>query len=126
MNGPPNEGNIMMQTPEEIELLEFFECEPVEREYKDGLYVYELMDQNATKLIFSFNTIEGSIQARLLVQGNEVALFSQEGATRIKVENDLSGQYLRCQFDIEATHSDVQVHVKPLISVKWASMLSER
>lgn len=112
-----------MIVPEDLELLEFFESEPIEYAPEDGLYVYEVTDQLGVHLVFSFNDVEGSVQARLLMQGNDVALFSQEGAKKLTIEDDDSGHYIRCQFDIDGASSDAQIQINPYISVKWVTLL---
>ena len=112
-----------MVVPEDLELVEFFEREPSERVPEDGLYIYEVTDQYGVTLIFSFNKVEGSVQVRLSRQGNDVALFSQEGATTLSVEDDASGQYLRCKFDIDGACADAKISISPSISVKWVTLL---
>lgn len=113
----------MMVIPDELELLEFFESEPIDYLPEDGLYVYEFTDQNGVHLIFSFNDVEGSVQARLLIQENNIALFSQEGAEKLTIKNDASGNYLHCQFDIDGASADAQIRISPYISIKWSTLL---
>ncbi len=110
----------MMETPEEFELIGFFESEPVESDPQDGFYVYEFADKNSVNLVFSFNDVESSVQARLLVNGNDIALFSQEGARNLRIEDDASGNYLRCSFN--GSSADAQIRLFPYISVKWVAL----
>jgi len=60
----------------------------------------------------------------LLVKGSDIALFSQEGAKKLKIEDDASGNYLRCSFDIGGSSTDAQIRLSPYISVKWAALKS--
>jgi len=42
----------LIETPEDFELMGFFESEPVETEPQDGFFAYEFTDKNAVKLVF--------------------------------------------------------------------------
>ena len=113
----------MMKFPEDFELLDFFGSEPIECEPQDGLFAYRFADQNGVTLVFSFHWIQASIQAQLLVNGTEIAVFCQEGAKRLSIENDAVGQYLCGYFEIDSTFVDAQIRVSPHISVKWSTLL---
>jgi len=117
----------MLSTPEPIELLTFFQSEPIESQPEDGFYVYQVADPEGITLRFSLNELEGSIQTLLNMHGQKVAQVSQEGATRLTLHEDASGNYLRCDFDQAAmANSRVEVRLKPRIMVDWSTLLNQR
>ncbi len=109
----------MLIIPEDFELLEFFESEPVECE---SSYMYRFTDQNGVTLLFSFNDIESSIQASLSLQDNIIARYSQECAKEMTIENDTSGRYIRCLFEFDDVSSDIKIYVSPFISVQLTAL----
>jgi len=112
----------MLSTPEPIELVTFFESEPIESQPQDGFYVYQVADPEGITLRFSLNELEGSIQTLLNMRGQKVAQVSQEGATRLTLHED---DYLRCDFDQAAmANSRVEVRLRPRIMVDWSTLLN--
>lgn len=111
------------QIPDELSLLDFFEAEPLECDSQDGYWCYEITDDSGTALKTSFNIIEGSFQVILHINAREIIRISQEGAVQLKILEDLSGKILRCEFDYVNANSRVDIKVKPLIDVKWSTLL---
>jgi len=58
----------MQSVPDKLELLTFFEGEPISSRPEDGYFCYKYKDVNDIELFFSFNAAERSIQARLCYQ----------------------------------------------------------
>ena len=105
------------ETPDDLELLEFFESEPIESEHSDGFWCYEHTDGDGVTLRLSCNALAKSVQTDLLVGGREVASVVHEGAEVMKIENGV----LQCSFVIgELTQLELQV--RPNVAVKWSSL----
>jgi hypothetical protein len=112
-------------TPDELSLLEFFESEPITRISEDGYFCYQASDHLGITLFFSFNIFETSVQVRLVFNGEDIALFSSERAKKITLENDKSGHYLTCEFDLKDSLSKLELRLKPFISVRYFSIRIE-
>ncbi len=83
--------------PTELELLEFFLVEP---EKQGAIYFYDISDSRGVNLIFSFDTIMGSIQSMIKIKGVEVATVIMEDVERIWIDdNDAAKPYLRAEFN---------------------------
>jgi hypothetical protein len=111
------------QVPDELTLLNFFKAEPIEAEPKDGYWCYEVTDDSNTALKVSFNTIEESFQLLLLINNREVIRISQEGAIQLEILENLTNKILRCEFKYVNAYSKVEIKIKPLINVKWSTLL---
>jgi len=71
------------ETPEAIELLEFFESEPVEAIPSDGYWCYEFIDVNNLGIRVSCHALAKSVQTVLLVDGREIETVVHEGAEKM-------------------------------------------
>ena len=112
----------MLTVPDEVDLLTFFESEPKESKPEDGYFCYWLADDRGIELYFSFHVIEGSIQARLLRSGCEIAVISEECAEKITIEKDGAGKYLACIFKLGQAESKAEIHVRPSIKIRWHTL----
>ena len=114
----------MLTVPDDTDLIGFFLSEPTQDSVpEDGLYVYQATDKLGVTLVFSFHEIECSCQARLFVQNIEVAYFSQEGAQRITLQSDLSGESLICDFKIDSSVGRAEIRLTPQINVHWSTLV---
>ena len=109
----------MLKIPDEIELLNFFGCEPQESIPHEGYYLYKISDDRGIELSFSFHALEGSIQVRLLSCGAELAVFCQELGREIKIIDSQSGKYLICSFSLGNSNSQAEIHISPRVTVNW-------
>lgn len=109
----------MFSVPDELEFLEVFESEPIESDPDDGYYCYRAANEEGIELLFSFHEIEGSIQSRLMFNGEELAVVSGECAEEIKVRRDASGEYLSCLFNISGVESKASIYIRPTLKVMW-------
>jgi hypothetical protein len=107
-----------LSVPDEIELLEFFGAEPVERSVEDGYWCYELTDARNITLRFSFKIFEQSVQTTLQVAGSPLIVVSHEGAQTMK----LSGDSLTCRFSNAGSDATLVLKISPSISVDWSSL----
>ena len=114
--------DIIMIIPDELDLLVFFEGEPIESIPKDGYFCYKYSDDRGIELFFSFHEIEESIQARLMQSNCELAVISGECADRITIEKDGSGEYLACVFKLDQAESKAEIRLYPSINVRWYTL----
>lgn len=104
-------------TPSDLDLLEFFESEPVEFAPKDGYWCYEFTDSYKVSVRLSCNVLEKSVQTVLLVNGDEVETVVHEGAQELTiVDHKLCGR-----FDL-GSDSLLIVQLKPRVSIRWSSL----
>lgn len=111
------------QTPDELELLEFFGNEPVEAVPNDGYWMYEVTDSIGATLRFSMSTHERSVQTSVWCAGAELVVVSCEGAYDFHVTHDSNGAFLRGSFLSEANTMVLELRVLPQVSVRWTSLL---
>jgi hypothetical protein len=104
--------------PDEVELLEFFGAEPVERSVDEGYWCYEIVDARNVKLRFSFNIFEQSIQTTLQVADSPLITVVHEGARSMKVV----AQSLICGFSCPGSATTLVLRVAGSISLEWSSL----
>lgn len=103
--------------PDALELLEFFESEPVESIPKDGYWCYEFTDKHGVGIRLSCNVLAKSVQTVLLVNGEDVETVVHEGAEELTIrENELYGR-----FDLGAD-SRLVIQLKPRVSIRWSTL----
>lgn len=110
--------NEAFSVPDEVELLEFFGAEPVERSVDDGYWCYEVVDARNVKLRFSFNIFEQSVQTTLQVADSPLITVVHEGARAMKVAK----QSLTCSFSYAGSAATLVLRVAGTISLEWASL----
>lgn len=104
--------------PDEVELLEFFGVEPVERSVDDGYWCYEITDAHGMTLRLSFNVFEQSVQTAVLVAGAPLITVVHECARAMKI----SGQSLTCKFADAGTATTLVLRMAGSVTVDWASL----
>lgn len=105
----------------ELDLLEFFGVEPIEREVNDGYWCYETSDSRGVTLRFSFHLFERSVQTALSLAGSPVVTVSHEGAERMLVRDGK----LRCEFSAAGEKTTLTVGLERALSVVWSSLRTE-
>ena len=109
------------QVPDEVELLEFFGSDPIERSAEDGYFCYAATDVRGLTLHFSFNLHERSVQTTLSLQGASVSSVSHEAADRIALRE----RELRCDFSALDSRTTLVVALYPLILVVWSALRTQ-
>ncbi|MDE1475748.1 hypothetical protein KKJ17_11280 [Xenorhabdus bovienii] len=109
--------------PDELELLSFFESEPTFFDKTDRRFAYEFTDDNGIHLVFSFSVIEGWIQTVLEINGNKIAGYLSEGVKSFKVKDEINGEYIHSEIMFADTRTEVEIRLKPFISVKWGTLV---
>lgn len=109
--------------PDEIDLLAFFESEPIFQNAADLHFAYKLIDANGISIIFSFSATAGWIQAVIEFKEREISRYLMEGIESFKIEKDVNGEYLSSEIELEDTRTKVEIRVTPFISVKFATLI---
>ena len=104
--------------PDEIELLEFFGVDPIERSIEDGYWCYEIEDERGVRLRLSFNIYERSVQTMLSSAGGVVATVSHEGADRMLLRDGK----VRCEFSLADSRASLAIEIGRSLSVVWSTL----
>lgn len=109
--------------PDEIELLSFFESEPVSFERDNISYLYTAKDEKGVVIDFSFSAVEGWIQYAIKLDGNELVHNAIDGVSSFSIKNDKSGEYLFTEIIANGVITKVVIRVKPYISAISSSLI---
>ncbi|MBK9261883.1 MAG: hypothetical protein IPM54_19025 [Polyangiaceae bacterium] len=107
--------------PDEIELLELFGTEPIERSVDDGYWCYEVVDARNVRLRFSFNIFEQSVQTTLQVADLPLITVVHEGARAMKIAD----KSLTCTFSYAGSAATLVLRVAESIRLEWTSLRKE-
>ena len=111
------ESNDYTLTPDPLELLEFFESEPIEVIPEDGYWCYEYTDPYCVGIRLSCSAFEKSVQTVLVVNGEEVETVVHEGGEELAIrENELHGRFGL------GPDSRLAIRLKPRVAVRWSSL----
>ena len=109
--------------PEEFEFIGFFEADPVRLSSGGDVVLYEIEDEEGFKLRFSFDIIEGSIQAVVQHKDHEVMRFSQEFAKSIEIFEKEESDFMICRFEHEDVSTVSTIQIRPFIKITCATLL---
>ncbi|OCG15263.1 hypothetical protein A9G29_01630 [Gilliamella sp. Fer2-1] len=109
--------------PNDIDLLAFFESEPIFQNVADLHFAYEFTDSNEMSIMFSFSATAGWIQAIIKFKGKQISHYLMEGVEFFKIEKDDIGQYLSSEIELEDTRTKVEIRIIPFISVKFSTLI---
>ena len=115
----PQSGHYTV-TPSELELLEFFESEPLESEPGNGFWCYEFEDSKGITVRLSCDSHAKSVQTVLLTRGEVVSTVVHEGAEQMEIDHNV----LRCSFLLKRA-TQLEITVQPRVSVNWTSLRTE-
>jgi hypothetical protein len=107
--------------PDEVELLEFFGDDPVERSVEDGYWCYVMTDERGLTLRFSFNIYERSVQTIVSLGGARVARVSHEAADRMVVRDGK----LVCEFSSDGSKTTLSVEGGRGLCVVWSTLRTQ-
>jgi hypothetical protein len=113
-------GDHLLEVPEELELIDFFGVDPLERAPQEGYWSFEVKDDRGVTLRFSFNLFERSIQTELSIGGPVFETVSHELADRLH----LGLGELRATFAAANAKTLLTVTVTPTIKVRWSTLRS--
>ncbi|MDC1142376.1 hypothetical protein OAU50_04740 [Planctomycetota bacterium] len=106
-----------LKTPEEYQLIEFFECEATTKNEQDGLWAYEVTLNGSHALVFSYDIHGKSVQTLISIDGKAVSTVSHEGAREMVIESD----GLRCRF---AKGTTLEIRKGDGYAVRWWSLFN--
>ena len=75
-------------------MIDFFKSEPVDQSTEDGYWCYELSLPNNTKIRFSVNLYERSVQTELYIGNTSMVTVSHESAAEMTIKKN----QLMCEF----------------------------
>lgn len=109
--------------PDEIELLGFFESEPIINETNDLHFAYKTNDSNGLEILFSFCATAGWIKTVISYCGKEVSKFLSEDVSEITLRKDNVGEYLYSEIITDELVTKVEIRAKPYILVNSSSLV---
>lgn len=112
----------MESWPDEYELLEFFEAEPTEANSQDGFWCYEKNYDDGSSLTFSFNTLMGSVQTDIMLNGKNISSVCHEGATNLSVLDENGKRSLKATFKDNGYERTLNLEVAPTCSATWSTI----
>ncbi|CAM3475932.1 hypothetical protein SB6411_00003 [Klebsiella spallanzanii] len=103
--------------PDEIELLAFFESEPVYFERENVSFIYHVKDDHGFSIDFSFSIVEGWVH--YVIKHGEVNVVdnSIDGVGSLLLGKDTKGEYLYVELNSNSFVSRTEVRVAPYISI---------
>jgi hypothetical protein len=111
-----------MQVCGELELLSFFEGEPVEANPSDGFWRYAVEDHSGVKLDFSFNVFEKSVQVEIRNGDAVIALISREGASSLNVDSLNDVETINVRFESEDTKGHLMIRWRSGVFCEWSDV----
>jgi hypothetical protein len=110
----------MFTIPSELELLEWFGCEPTKAE--DGQYRYQVSDKSNVTLIFSFDVIQASIQTVVIKADVPVTKVVQESARKLWIQEFGGRKHLRAECLLGSHRVEMSIEIEPCIKVEWITL----
>lgn len=109
--------------PDEIDLLGFFESEPIIIDVDDLHFAYKVNDDNGMEMLFSFCATAGWIKIVISYNGKNVSTYLSEDISEINLKKDKSGEYLYTEIIADEMITKVEIRVRPYISVSSSSLV---
>jgi len=109
--------------PDEIELLAFFESEPIVNEVGDLHFAYKIEDNNGMEMVFSFCATAGWIKTLIKFKGKEISKYLSENIGEIRLKRDSLGEYLHTEVITDDLITNIEIRVRPDISIKSTSLV---
>lgn len=109
--------------PDEIELLGFFESEPIFSEADDLHFAYKINDDHGMEMLFSFCATAGWIKVVISFHGKQVSKYLSEDVSEIKLKEDSLGEYLYSEIITDELITKIEIRAKPYISMNSSSLV---
>lgn len=114
---------FIVSFPDDIDLLAFFESEPIFSNAEEFHFAYKKKDIHGVSIIFSYSAICGWIQAIIEFKDKEISRYLMEGVEIFKLNKDINGEYLSSEVEFEDTRTIVEIRVTPSISVNFETLV---
>ena len=85
-----------------------------------GLSCYEIEGASNLRLMVSISEVENSFQIVLFLENEELALFSSEMVSDLKIEVSDVFTGLRVKFEYGGATSEAVVQTSPVIKCRWS------
>ncbi len=113
----------MLKYPDEIDLLAFFECDPIETDLDEQYFCFSYVDESGVRIEFAFNAIQQFVRIRILNGENEVALVSEECVEQISIRDNGKGEHIFCLFNFgDSATSELEVYIRPRVRINWNTL----
>ena len=113
------------EIPDETEFTAIPGAVVVDRAPQDGFWRYQFQDPDGVLVRFSFDRFQRSVQTTLVVGGVEVCTVSQEGATKIAIQDSAADGKIICEFATSTTRSTLRLWLAPRIRILWGTLVDE-
>ncbi|MCB9751775.1 MAG: hypothetical protein H6713_17510 [Myxococcales bacterium] len=110
-----------MNVPDTLDLLAFFEADPVDSD-DEFFYEYLHIDPTGVTLRFTFDIGERSVQTELRLGERVVDRVCSEGAVRIGIESLDERETLRVLFEHVGVKTTLDLVLKPQIEISWSTL----
>lgn len=110
-------------SPDELDLLAFFESSPVCLNKDAGSFLYEYSDDYGFCVQFSYSITAGWIQYNLTSGQHENAHGYIEGVSSFSIRNDKSGEYLYAESRHGEFLTRIEVRIKPYVVVNSSVLI---
>jgi len=107
---------FIKKSPNELDLLTFFESEPTFVDNDSLIYSYSYNDLNLS-LIFTFSVIEGWIKVVTKYKDQILCEYLTEGVESFEFGSDNGKEYICSNVTNSSNQTQIIVQIKPCISV---------
>lgn len=104
--------------PLPYEFLSSFGVEPIEAAPEDGFWAYEFAGPTRSRVRFSFNIHEGSVQTTCFMGDEIIALSVSEGALSISIEQEAR---IHITFE-DCMRKTLTIFVLPTVHLEWIAL----
>ena len=114
--------NEQMQTPDDVDMLSFFESEPSESTPEDGYWCYSVRDSMGVELQFSFNLLERSVQTAIYFGEKLLCQVYRECANSIQFTSIEGAEWLVADFSTPGHKGNMRLTWKQGVQVTWSDL----
>ncbi len=113
---------FIRSVPDSIELLGFFESDPVTENKQDLHFSYRYTDVSNVTVVLSYCEVAGWVQVVLEFQGREMSRFLCECVSCFEIRRDGVGEILSAKVMFGGMRHDFSLRVKPFVSFNCSNL----
>lgn len=113
---------FLEKKPDEIDLLAFFESEPVSFDKDNLSFLYAAQDKKGISVNFSFSIVEGWLKVSLEFSGEEIVCYSIDGVSEFSIRKDSDGEYLYSEVKSDSGQTKLYLTLRPNIKIECHSL----
>ncbi|QHM96546.1 hypothetical protein [Kosakonia sacchari] len=110
-------------SPDELELMAFFENSPVCLDKDAVSFLYEYSDDYGCCIQFSYSIAAGWIKYNIISGQHENAHSYIDGVSSFSIKNDKSGEYLYAENSHREFLTRIEVRIKPHVVVNSSVLI---